>query len=130
MVHCFRLTRGTDLKEALLLYASEHRLRAAAVVSAVGCVLRWNYRDASGCAVKQGDSHAEILSVHGTLYDAGCHLHIALAGEDGAAFGGHLMEGCIVNTTAEIVLLEFDGYAFSRAYDETTGYDELFVSKT
>ena len=130
MVHCFRLTRGTDLKGALLSYASEHRLRAAAVVSAVGCVLSWRYRDASGSALKQGDSHAEILCVHGTLYDGGCHLHVALAGEDGFAFGGHLMEGCIVNTTAEIVLLELDDHAFSRAYDETTGYDELLVLKT
>lgn len=129
MTHCFRLTRGADLKKELLAYAAEHRIGAAVVLSSVGCVSAWRYRDAGGVLTKHGNTNAEILSLNGTLFAGGCHLHISLAGTDGAAFGGHLTEGCIVNTTAEIVLFELDGFAFSRTADETTGYDELVIEK-
>ena len=41
--------------------------------------------------------------------------------------GGHLLDGCIVNTTAEIVLLELPGVRFSGAFDVSTGYRELVI---
>ena len=41
---------------------------------------------------------------------------------------GHLKDGCIVNTTAEIVLNIFDNIKFKREYDENTGYDELIIN--
>ena len=37
------------------------------------------------------------------------------------------MEGCIVNTTAEVVLLELDGVRFGAEWDGETGYDELAI---
>ena len=63
----------------------------------------------------------------GTLSAARTHLHIALAREDLTVLGGHLMEGCIVNTTAEVVLLELDGVRFGAEWDGETGYDELAI---
>jgi predicted DNA-binding protein with PD1-like motif len=43
-------------------------------------------------------------------------------------FGGHVVEGCIVRTTAEIVLgVVAEGLTFRRAHDERSGYAELFV---
>ena len=47
---------------------------------------------------------------------------------DLSAFGGHLLPGCVVNTTAEIVLAEIPDRAFTRQPDSETGYDELVIT--
>ena len=85
----------------------------------------------------------EVTSLVGTLCPDGLHLHITVADKDGTSFGGHLMEGmaylfyptffthillqgCIIYTTAEIVIGVLDPwYTFTREIDEQTGYDEL-----
>lgn len=37
------------------------------------------------------------------------------------------MKGCIINTTCELVILEFTELVFKGIKDETTGYDELDI---
>ena len=125
--HCFRLHRGDDLRGAMEDYVRAHHIRAAVVLSAVGCVSRARLRDASGVNIRTLEEHLEIVSLMGTLSAARTHLHIALAREDLTVLGGHLMEGCIVNTTAEVVLLELDGVRFGAEWDGETGYDELAI---
>lgn len=126
-MHSFRLHRGDDLRAALEAYAQTHQLAAAAVVACVGCVSAWRMRCADGVTVHQGRERAEIVSLTGTLSMHGAHLHISLAREDLSVIGGHLMEGCIINTTAEIVLLEVPGVSFTREPDAQTGYRELVI---
>ncbi len=70
----------------------------------------------------------EIVSLTGTLGPDGPHLHISLAGRDGACVGGHLVRGCIVHTTAELVIGDLPDVAFHRAPDAATGYGELTVT--
>ena len=125
--HVFRLRRGSDLLKALQEYARTRRIAAGTVVSGVGCVTRARVRDASGVTVRELNEPLEIVSLMGTLSAARTHLHIALAREDLTVLGGHLMEGCIVNTTAEVVLLELDGVRFGAEGDGETGYDELAI---
>ena len=125
--HVFRLRRGSDLLKALQEYARTRRIAAGTVVSGVGCVTRARVRDASGVTVRELNEPLEIVSLMGTLSTARTHLHIALAREDLTVLGGHLMEGCIVNTTAEVVLLELDGVRFGAEWDGVTGYDELAI---
>lgn len=69
----------------------------------------------------------EIVSLTGTVSLHGSHLHISLSRRDLSVLGGHLMPGCLVNTTAEIILLELPGLSFTREFDEETGYDELSI---
>ena len=126
--HAFRLHRGDDLRRSLEAYVRERHIRAAVVLSAVGCVSRAVLRDASGVTVRTLEEHLEIVSLMGTLSEERVHLHISLSREDLSTVGGHLTEGCIVNTTAEVVLLELPGTAFGAAYDPGTGYDELVIS--
>ena len=123
----FRLRRGSDLLKALQEYARTRRIAAGTVVSGVGCVTRARVRDASGVTVRELNEPLEIVSLMGTLSAARTHLHISLAREDLTVLGGHLMEGCIVNTTAEVVLLELDGVRFGAEWDGETGYDELAI---
>ena len=125
--HVFRLRRGSDLLKALQEYARTRRIAAGTVVSGVGGVTRARVRDASGVTVRELNEPLEIVSLMGTLSTARTHLHIALAREDLTVLGGHLMEGCIVNTTAEVVLLELDGVRFGAERDGETGYDELAI---
>ena len=126
--HVFRLRRGSDLLKALQEYARTRRIAAGTVVSGVGCVTRARVRDASGVTVRELNEPLEIVSLMGTLSAARTHLHIALAREDLTVLGGHLMEGCIVNTAAEVVLLELDGVRVGAEWDGETGYDELVIA--
>ena len=121
--HCFRLRRGDDLLEKLEEFARERHIPAAAV----GCVSKARVRDASGVTVRTLDEPLEIVSLMGTLSEKRTHLHISLSREDLTTLGGHLMAGCIVNTTAEIVVLELPGVRFDTEFDPETGYDELVI---
>jgi predicted DNA-binding protein with PD1-like motif len=57
----------------------------------------------------------------------GGHYHIAISDEQGRTFGGHLMEGSQVYTTAEVILVSLDAYRFLRTFDPQTGYQELDI---
>ena len=71
------------------------------------------------------DEPCEIVSLNGTVSEVRCHLHIALSKEDLSTVGGHLVEGCIVNTTCELVVGILDGWHYGVEQDEQTGYDEI-----
>lgn len=69
----------------------------------------------------------EILSLSGTLATTGVHLHIIIAEQEGKILGGHLNDGCIIYTTAEIVIGATTEFAFIRTLDAQTGYKELEI---
>lgn len=69
----------------------------------------------------------EVLSCGGTLSQDGIHVHIAISDGEGRVFGGHLLEGCEIYTTAEVGIMESD-ILFKRVYDPDTGYKELVVT--
>lgn len=48
------------------------------------------------------------------------HAHIVVSNERGESFGGHLMKGCEVGATAELVMVEALGVKVQRVYDEKT----------
>lgn len=55
----------------------------------------------------------------------GIHLHIALADGDGKTIGGHLRDGCIIYTIAEIGIGASEKHTFLRTFDPQTGYKKL-----
>lgn len=122
---CCRLHRGDDLLLSLQKLAQENNIDAAVILCAVGCVSRARLRDASGVTVREIHEPCEIVSVTGTVSAQRCHIHISLSREDLTTLGGHLMEGCIVNTTCELVLGILDSWRFDVEQDALTGYDEI-----
>jgi len=122
---CQRLHRGDDLLASIEAIAREHHLKAAVVLSAAGCVSRARVRDAGGVNCRDIGEACEIVSLTGTVSEARIHLHIALSREDLTTLGGHLMPGCIINTTCELVLLELPDWRFGKVQDPQTGYDEI-----
>ena len=123
--HCLRLRRGADLLLSIKSLCAEAHIAAGVVLSAVGCILRGRIRDASGLRLREIEDHCEIVSLGGTVSEKRCHLHIALSREDLSTIGGHLCEGCIINTTCELVIAELPGIAIEKDFDEETGYHEL-----
>ena len=123
--HALRLRRGSDLLLSIRQLCREKHIAAGVVLSAVGCISEGRIRDASGVTIRQIRDHCEIVSLNGTVSENRCHLHIALSKEDLSTIGGHLCEGCIINTTCELVLAELPGTAIEKEFDSETGYDEL-----
>jgi predicted DNA-binding protein with PD1-like motif len=75
------------------------------------------------------DGFFEIVSVTGTVSIHGSHVHIAISDGDGVTIGGHLVSGCKIYTTAEIVIAELPDLVYKREFAEDSGYDELAVYK-
>ncbi len=127
--HSVRLHRGDDLLLSIKELAAQKHIRAAVVLSAVGCISQGRVRDASGVTIREITDHCEIVSLNGTVSETRCHLHIALSKEDLGTMGGHLCPGCIINTTCELVIAELPGVAFGVEEDPETGYDELIFKE-
>ena len=128
--HSLRLRRGADLLLSIKALCAETHIAAGVVLSAVGCISRGRIRDASGVTIREIGDHCEIVSLGGTVSEKRCHLHIALSREDLSTIGGHLCEGCIINTTCELVIAEIPGTAIEKEFDPETGYDELIFRPT
>ena len=61
----------------------------------------------------------------GTVSHKRCHLHVSFSKEDLSVVGGHLVTGCIINTTCELIIGELENCVYDVEFDEETGYDEL-----
>jgi len=127
-LHSVRLHRGDDLLNSIKNLVQEKHVKAGVVLSAVGCVLKARLRDASGVTIRDIEEHCEIVSLNGTVSENRCHLHLALSKEDLSTIGGHMVEGCIINTTCELVIGELPGQQIDVEFDEETGYKELIFN--
>lgn len=129
-IFALRLHPNQDLRPALKAFAIAHELQAAFILSAIGSFkqVALRFADQSSSTVWQG--RYELLSLQGTLSVHGLHLHLAIADAQGQAFGGHLTDGCIIYTTAEIIIGASDDFVFQRRPDAQTGFLELEVESS
>jgi len=123
-----RLTPGEDLRDAIERLAHEHHVEAGCILSTVGSLTVATMRLAGAETSAKFAGPFEIVSLSGTISPNGVHLHLSIAGADGKAVGGHLVHGCVVHTTVEIVVADMAGVRFARLPDATTGYKELNIS--
>ncbi len=130
ITHVFRLLPGQDLLLEVSEYLKTNKIQAAVILSCVGSLTQTTlrYAGANNSTVQNG--LFEILSLSGTLSHQGCHLHLSVANQEGKSFGGHLLKGNIVYTTAEISVLELNDVIFSRELDPLTGFRELHITKS
>ena len=127
-VHVFRLHPGQDLKRELEAFVNQHRIEAGWVMTCVGSLSTANIRFADKKTGTISNGPFEIISLVGTVSRNGCHLHVGVSDGNGRTIGGHLLEGNLVHTTAEIVLGESTSLAFDRVPDKLTGWRELTVT--
>ena len=124
-----RLLPGTDLKHALQAVVSSHELVAAALVTCVGSLKVAHLRLAGAQTTQTFEGPFEIVSLVGTLSPDGVHLHLSISDKQGKVLGGHLLDGNVIHTTAEIALAIYEDIVFTRPDDPDTGYGELKVQE-
>jgi uncharacterized protein len=126
----FRLKPGRDLWNSIEDVVKENRIEAGCILSAVGSFTHATLRLANREQHNEYDGHFEIVSITGTVSVHGSHIHISISDGDGVTLGGHLVPGCLIYTTAEIVLAVFDDVVYRRELLENdSGYEELVVYK-
>ena len=124
-----RLTPGQDLRQSLQAFARTNHLKAAFVVTCAGSLTRASLRLANQEKSQTWDGHFEIVSLTGTLAENAVHLHAAVSDSTGRTIGGHLVDGCLIYTTAEIVLGQAKGLRFEREPDPVTTWRELAIHR-
>lgn len=124
-VHVLRLTPGADVRAALNAWCTANGIAAAALVSAVGSLSRAAIRFAGRNDAHDAVGDLEVCSLSGTLSKHGMHLHLTASDAQGQVIGGHVLDGCTVRTTLELVVQEVDGVELLRTLDPATGFAEL-----
>ncbi|MHA7848197.1 PPC domain-containing DNA-binding protein [Serratia sp. D1N4] len=125
--YALRLLPQQELLSALRDFIRRNGLHAAWISGCVGSLSEVVFRYAGREGTTLLSGKFEVVSLIGTLEAGGEHLHMAVADENGHMTGGHVMEGCIVRTTLELVIGELNDAVFSRQPCTLSGYDELNV---
>lgn len=131
-IEVLRLQPGDDLRGSLVAAfaaLAAGGVQAACVLSCMGSLRAavLHYADQPQGTVVAGP--LELLALSGTLSADGPHLHGSVANALGQVSGGHVMPGCVVRTTAEVVLAVLPGWSFARAPDTAIGFLELVAKR-
>lgn len=120
-----RLRPGADLRRSLGRFATRPGRPAGVVTAGIGSLDGARLRGAGAEGVLRIPGELEIVHLGGTLARSGLHLHLTVADPDGHTCGGHLLDGCRIRTTAEILIELLDDVRLLRRRDPETGYREL-----
>ncbi|WP_332877993.1 PPC domain-containing DNA-binding protein [Massilia sp. S19_KUP03_FR1] len=121
-----RLTPGQDLRLAIEAALGSHT--AAFVLQGIGSLSVAQLRFAGVDLVTELRGDLEILTLAGSISPDGAHLHMSVSDAQGRVVGGHVAAGCMVRTTAELLLAILPDHAFSRETDpDGSGFRELVV---
>lgn len=124
-----RLKPGQELVTELKRLASDERLQAATIVSAVGSLTDVALRLANKEETTRWQGHFEVVALSGYLADGEFHLHMAVSDGEGRTIGGHVMEGNRVYTTLVLAIQENTHLRYRREFDPTSGYHELVIER-
>ncbi len=144
-VIAIRLAPGADLLRSIREVAQAEGIRAAVIVSGVASLSRATLRnvlqkpdpfpitDAHRIYTSKEET-LELLSLSGNIAEREgeivVHGHFVVSSgvERGLAYGGHLIEGCEVLSTGEVVIAEIVGLPVVRRIDPQTGAAELYFT--
>lgn len=126
-----RLIKGTDLKNTVIQTAKEHNVQAGIILCSVGSLSKVNLRMAGAKKTRQWEGDFELINLNGRISQNGehVHLHLSFSDTEGNVYGGHVLDGCIVRTTVELVILEFEDVVYRSVDDPETGFKELVVEE-
>ena len=125
--YCLRLTPGQDLKQELQTFVQRHAFEAGVILTGLGSLTQASLRFAAAPEATLIAGPLELISLSGTLSQHGMHVHGAVANAEGRVYGGHIMPGCLIRTTAEIAIATLPHLRLRRLPDPQTGYLELAV---
>ncbi|WP_341529150.1 PPC domain-containing DNA-binding protein [Nostoc sp. UHCC 0302] len=128
-VFAIRLKPNEDLRQSLKNFANQENIKAGFILSAIGSLQQATIRFANQDVSTVLTDKFEVISLNGTIATTGVHLHIAISDNKGKTLGGHLDNGCIIYTTAEIIIGTSQEFTFNRTFDGQTGYLELEITR-
>ncbi|MCX8062448.1 MAG: DNA-binding protein [Anaerolineales bacterium] len=126
-LHTLRLLPGQDLRDEIQHFVNTQNIQAGVILSAVGSLTHATLRLAKHSSYSKFEGPFEIVSMTGTVSVHGSHLHLAISDGEGKTIGGHLLSGCTIYTTAEIVIVELEDVVYYREPCPLSGYNELVV---
>ena len=115
-----RLDRDDLLLESIMDIIKKHGIQDGAVLTAAGSLQQCTFHGVTTLDPKPVQKFTtrkevmEILSINGIIAAGEPHLHMTLSGVGGAAFGGHLENGCKVLYRAELTIARFSGSPLAR----------------
>lgn len=127
--HPLRLSPGDDLRITLQDTLRHLGLHAAFVLQGIGSLSVAQLRFAGADDATELRDDLEILTLAGSISPDGAHLHMSVADPRGQVFGGHVAAGCMVRTTAELLLALLPEHRFAREPDSGTGFLELVIRR-
>lgn len=126
-----RMRPSFGLKESLLLFSTTKNITAGTVVMGIGSLAHLRLRLAGATHNSQNVvdvvDNFEIISLAGTLGGGKCHIHMSVSSTNGTVLGGHLLDGNIISTTAEVSIVVHDNKLFLREFDLETHFEELVI---
>jgi uncharacterized protein len=122
-----RLHPGADIRQELEALAKNESITAGVILGAVGSLAKTCLRFAGSDQMTALPGKQEILTLSGMLSQEGVHLHMSVGDSQGQCSGGHVVYGCEVYTTLELVIGLLPDKLFQRVPDENTGFKELSV---
>lgn len=124
---CFaRFHENDDIAESIRKSAQQNGVKAGVFIligalkqAVLGCYKNGEY------VITEIRGHVEVASCMGNiaLDEKGenvVHAHMVVSNEKSETFGGHVMKGCLVGPTAELVIIEATGVELHRLLDEKT----------
>jgi len=118
-----RLVEGEDLLETVTKVAENAKV-SIGWFFLIGTLKKANlgfFREGE-YETTQMDQPLEIVSCLGNISikenKTFAHAHISVSDEKGRVYGGHVMPGCLIGVTGELVLMEADGVKIFRKFDE------------
>ncbi len=122
-----RLPHQGDLLLSITEIARENKIRMASI-RCIGALSKFSFafydQKQKRYSTKELSGDFEILACIGNISvkddEIMCHAHITVGDEEGRAFGGHLVEGCII-FAGELIIEELLGKPLDRGYDDVTG---------
>ncbi|HGU4714065.1 TPA: PPC domain-containing DNA-binding protein, partial [Escherichia coli] len=102
--YALRLLPGQEVFSQLHAFAQQQQLHAAWIAGCTGSLtdVALRYAGQEGTTLLNGTF--EVISLNGTLEQSGEHLHLCVSDPHGTMLGGHMMPGCTVRTTLELVI--------------------------
>ena len=121
-----RLFENEDLLEAISNAAKQRGINAGffILIGTLKKAILGFYRQGKYEPI-QIDEPLEIVSCMGNISlkeekELVVHAHISVSNEKGQVLGGHVLSGCIVAATAELILIEAVGVKLQKKFDEKT----------
>jgi predicted DNA-binding protein with PD1-like motif len=138
-----RLAPNCDLMKSLKETAEKENIRSGVILSGAGSLKQATIRNVRSFPEEfpitdqnriytPKNEPLELLSLSGIISrkdgEVHLHCHIAISSglDDGKAYGGHLIEGCIVFSTCEVIIAEITGLEMKYNIDPETRVLQLY----